>query len=116
MNAPITTEVEPKGMLDKIGASIAKHVLPQLVKLLWPLLTEYFTREVLPKVSGLIPLAVAAGIKEVAEKVPGMDAAIDAIALAEDVRDRINVAVPDWDIPIVSEVFDLTDWWNKGKR
>jgi len=111
----MTSPTDKSSILDKLGEIAATKLLPKLVELLWPRLEEFFLKVVVPKLVALFPLFAASIAEKVIDQIPGVNLVKSAVDMAEEVRDQVNVAVPDFDIPILSDIFDLTEFLNKGK-
>lgn len=75
---------------------------------------DFISRVVTEKLLPLLPLVAAAAAKAVADQVPGMADVADVGLVADDVRDRLNEAIPDVDfgIPALDELLDF--WRPKG--
>lgn len=67
----------------------------------------------LARVQAMLPLLAAAAAKalvdQLAEHLDDIPVVGDVTKIAEEVRDQLN-NIPDIDIPILSDVFDLTEW------
>lgn len=98
------------GILDKLGDIIAEKVLPKLVELLWPRLEMFVIDVLMPKLVAMFPLFAASVAKAVIDQIPGVDLVRDVVDIAEGVRGDVNVAIPDFDIPVLSDVFDLSEF------
>jgi len=114
----MTDKPDPKtaavggGVLASIGIAIAKYVVPKLVELLWPKLETYLNERLLPQLAAMVPLAAASAVNAVVEHIPGVEAVKDLGGLVEKVTGDVNVALPDIDIPGISDKFDLTEFIN----
>lgn len=91
--------------MEKFLTSIAKALAPIVA----PIIAEKLMA-VLPLIAAAVAKAV---VDEIAKHVPDIPVLGDLMGVAEKVRENINVSVPDIDIPILSDIFDLTEWFNK---
>jgi hypothetical protein len=90
-------------MLEKFLISLAEKMAPIIAEKLLALL---------PVIAAAVAKAVADEIvKHLPLDIPGIP---DLAALADQVRDNINGSIHDIDIPILSDIFDLTDFF-RGK-
>jgi ABC-type uncharacterized transport system substrate-binding protein len=84
-------------------------------------LAEKMAPIIAEKLLALLPVIAAAVAKSVADEIvkhlPTLDipGVSDMGALADQVRDNINESIHDIDIPILSDIFDLTDFFHRGK-
>lgn len=81
--------------------------LLKLAAMLAPLIAE--------KIMAILPVIIAAAAKVVVDQIfsrfPSLEdiPGVDMPLVAEQIRETVN-QLPDIDIPIVSEVFDLSEW------
>jgi hypothetical protein len=92
-------------MLEKFVMILAAKIAPIIVE----------------KLLALLPVIAAAVAKAVTDEfvkhlpaldIPGIP---DIATLADQVRENINVSIHDIDIPILSDIFDLTEFFNRDK-
>jgi len=109
----VTTGKPAGGLMDAFGTIIAEKLLPKLVELLWPKFVQLFEEVLLPKMTALFPLFAASVAKAVVDNLPGVNLIKPIESIVDQVRDDVNVAIPDFDIPGLSDKFDLTEFINK---
>lgn len=108
------------GFLQTVGEAVAKYAVPPLQSALEKQVEKYFPI-LMEKLLALIPMMAATVAKTVAEEIvknlPDIDIPVisDVFDLTETVRQAVNGSIPDIDIPILSDIFDLTDFLNKGR-
>ena len=70
---------------------------------------DFIGKIVTQKLLPLLPLAAAAAAKAVADQIPQLAGVADVVKVADDVRDRLNEAIPDVDfgIPALDELMDF---------
>ena len=70
---------------------------------------DFISKIVTQKLLPLLPLAAAAAAKAVVDQIPQLDGVADVVQVADEVRDRLNEAIPDVDfgIPALDELMDL---------
>lgn len=95
-----------KSALAPIWESIGKAV--------GPVVAEYVAPYVARQLSALLPVIVAAAVDALAKRVEGVaDSLLTPVPeLAEEVREAVN-QIPDIDIPVLSDIFDLSEWLKK---
>lgn len=88
----------PAGVLGPIWVSIGKAI--------GPVVAPYVAKQL----SALVPVIVAAAIDTLIKRVPLIGGDLPNLGdLAEDVRKTVNL-IPDIDIPVLSDIFDLSEW------
>ena len=70
---------------------------------------DFISGIVTQKLLPLLPLAAAAAAKAVADQIPQLADIADVAQVADDVRDRLNAAIPDIDfgVPALDGLLDL---------
>lgn len=71
---------------------------------------EFISGIVTQKLLPLLPLAAAAAAKAVADQIPQLADVADVAQVADEVRDRLNEAIPDIDFGIPA-LDGLLDFW-----
>lgn len=71
---------------------------------------DFIGKIVTQKLLPLLPLAAAAAAKAVADQMPELAGVADVVQLADEVRDRLNDAIPDVDFGIPA-LDSLMDFW-----
>ncbi|AVP42724.1 hypothetical protein SEA_SCHOOLBUS_69 [Mycobacterium phage SchoolBus] len=61
------------------------------------------------RLTALLPVIVTATVKAIEDSLPGKLDLPDTATLVEQVRGLVN-QLPDVDVPVVSDIFDLTEW------
>lgn len=75
---------------------------------------DFIGKIVTQKLLPLLPLAAAAAAKAVADQIPQLADIADVAQVADDVRDRLNQAIPDVDFGIPA-LDGLMDFWRPTK-
>lgn len=70
---------------------------------------DFISSIVTQKLLPLLPLAAAAAAKAVADQIPELAGVADVAQVAEEVRERLNKAIPDLDfgIPALDNLLDV---------
>ena len=70
---------------------------------------DFVSRVVTQKLLPLLPLAAAAAAKAVADQIPQLAGVADVAQVADEVRDKLNAAIPDIDfgVPALDGLLDL---------
>lgn len=108
------------GLVQDFGEGVGKVLLPPIQATLDRV--EAAAKAELAKIPALLPLVAAAvakaAVEQVIEHIPGINllpGGLDVQSIAETVRTDLN-KIPDIDIPVLSDIFDLTDFLkNLGK-
>lgn len=89
-------------------------ILAKLASIIVPMLIEKLTPILVKELSALFPVIAAAVAKAIAEQLKSQlpDLHVSLPDLAETVRNEVN-KIPDIDIPILSDIFDLTEFIKK---
>jgi hypothetical protein len=75
---------------------------------------DFIGKIVTQKLLPLLPLAAAAAAKAVADQIPQLAGVADVAQVADEVRDRLNEAIPDVDFGIPA-LDGLLDFWRSTK-
>lgn len=75
---------------------------------------EFISGIVTQKLLPLLPLAAAAAAKAVSDQIPQLAGIADVAQVADEVRDRLNDALPDVDFGIPA-LDGLLDFWRPAK-
>lgn len=71
---------------------------------------DFTSQIVTEKLLPLLPLVAAAAAKAVADQIPAMADVADVAAIADEIRDKLNDAIPDIDFGIPA-LDALLDFW-----
>jgi hypothetical protein len=102
-------------MLDKFVTTVAARLAAALTPVIVAKIEEY-APIIAERLLTLLPIVVASATKAVFDRIPQLELHdIDLSDLINIVRDDMN-QIPDIDIPILSDRFDLTEMFNRHRR
>lgn len=107
-------------MLQKFAAALANRLAELLAPVIERKLDEYGP-VLAEKMLALLPVIAATVAKTIAEQVlarmPDVDIPVvsDIFDLTETIRGNVNQSIPDLDLPIISDYFDLTELFNQRR-